>query len=302
MDIPNSKELIATLRRKAKIAGCRIQTLPIQHKAGVWHQLRIADKRTGPRQGIFILAAGIHATEVAGPLTIYLYFHHILKLVRQAGLQLVCYPLMNPSGFDKDCDPSDYENKELNIDNESGSAGNNDYLRYLLSDGTWTWNMGDQDHSYTEWQWSSHQSLGQKLPAETLVMHKFLQKEKWDYVKVLADIHQDKFTKGTPAGAYHYPYGDLSRYDHIVERIRPHTTVLANYDFRFSRKNPDAVVRSDKNGYIVHHDGGLGDLACRQGVPHALTIETTGATELNTAIKVNLIWIEELIKLGCLEK
>lgn len=319
MRSPNSKELLASLIEKAMAAGCHVEIYPIQHKAGVWHQVRIADTRTRTRQGIFLLTAGIHGTEVVGPLTIYRYFNQILEMTRNAGLQLVCYPLMNPSGFDNGTD--------RNIDNDGGDDGtgkpngNNDYARVKLFDGRWTWNLGSQDHSYREWRWSSHPSLKQRLPAETLVMHRFLKKERWKDVKILADLHGDNLTKDAPAGTYYYSYGLLildqptqyamvepprHRYSHITDRIRSlgedKVKLLANYDFRFNRDNPDEIVRSDENGNIVFHDGTLSDLAYRLGVRHALTIETTGATDLAIAIGVNLIWIEELIKLGRLEK
>ena len=284
---PTATRLLNDIIRQAKSFGCGVKIEMIKHEARSWPCVRIADKRLGLNRGIFLLTAGIHGTEVSGPLTIHQHLPEILACARVAGLQLICYPLMNPSGYDN--------NTDRNIDGDGGSAGNNNFLRHRLPDGTWTWNMlGDS----TFWEWSSDPEIGERLPAETAVMHQFLRDEDWQNMKVALDMHQDNLTTGLPVGAYQYLFGDVSRYNGIIEQVRTLTTVLGNYDFRFNRDNPNDVVHSDKNGCIVQHDGSLSDLACHYGVPYALTVETSGITPIEIAIEVNMTWIRGLCELA----
>jgi hypothetical protein len=278
--------------RQATSSGCSVAIEMIMHKAGAYPLVRITDRHPSRnRGGIFLLTAGIHGTEVAGPLTIQNRFAEIIELTRKVGLQLVCYPLMNPSGYDNGTD--------RNIDGDGGDAGNNDFLRFLLENGVWTWQPpADQSVKIEKWCWSSEPEVGERQPAETALMHKFLRNEDWQNMKVALDIHQDNLTQGLPDGAYQYPFGDVSRYNGIINQVRTLTTVLGDYDFRFNRDNPNDVVRSDQNGCIVQHDGSLSDLAYHYKVPYALTIETVGATPLQTAIEVNMIWIRGLCELA----
>ena len=282
---PTARDFLYELIRLALSFGCGIEARPIHHEAGTWSQLRIVDNYPGLDKGIFLLTAGIHGTEITGPLTIIQRFAGIIASTRAAGLRLVCYPLMNPSGWDN--------GTERNIDSGGGEVWNNDYLRYQMFNGVWT-SSPPGGHSYKRWLWSSDPIVGERQPAETRVMHGFLRNEDWPNIRVALDLHQDNLTQGTPAGAYYYSFGDSSQYSNIIAQIRRLTTVLGDYDFRFDRDKPDNVVRSDQNGCIVFHDGTLSDLAHQIGVPHALTIEATGATELQTAIEINMTWIRGL--------
>lgn len=289
---PEATQLLYRINRQAVHFGCKVKIEMVRHKAGAWPFVRIADARPGLNNGILLLTTGIHGTEVVGPFTIRDRFAEILACARVAGLQLILYPLVNSSGWDKDTD--------LNIDGDGGDAEcNNNFLSYRLPDGTWIWKLPDNYDGPWWWEWSSDPAVGQRLPAEIALMHQFLKEEDWPNVKITLDIHQDNLTPGAPAGAYQYPFGDVSRYNGIIEQIRPLVTILGNYDFRFNRNDPNDVARSDHNGCITNfHDGSLSDLAHRIGVPHALTIETTGATPLQTAIEVNMTWIRGLCKLA----
>jgi hypothetical protein len=287
-DRPTAHELLRDLVRWAVGNVCRREIKTIAHKNGYYPLVRIFDEEYGLDNGIFLLTAGIHGTEIAGPLTIHRYFDKILELTRAAGLKLVCYPLMNPSGYDNGTD--------RNPDNPDLS--NNDYLRYQGFDGTLTWKMTKGD-PYKQWLWSSDPLVNQRLPAETMVMHEYLKREDWPNIKVALDIHQDYLSPDLPAGAYHYPFNDVSRYTDIIEQIRGLTTVLGNHKFGYDRNDPNAFILSDKDGCIPYfHDGSMSDLAHRLNVPDALTIETTGKTPLETAIEINMTWIRELCKLA----
>src|SRR3989344_1993802 len=245
---PTAKQLLTSLFLQAKACGCKTEIIPIWHETKIGIQLRIADQQPGLDKGTFLLTAGIHGTEVAGPLTIYNHFPEILKMTRAAELKLVCYPLMNPAGYDNGTDRNPDEPK----------LGNNDFLRYRQFDGTWTWDHPPGGCANGGWLWSSDPVVGIQLPAETLVMHEFLKQEDWANIKVALDIHQDYLTPDLPDGAYHYTFNDVSRYEGIIDNIGELTTVLGNHKFGYDRDNPEAFVLSDKNGCIPYfHDGSL---------------------------------------------
>lgn len=292
---PKARELQTSLFKQAMSYGCEITGCVIKHAGEKHTQVRIIDEYPNLDNGIFLLTAGIHGTEIVGPLMIQQRFAGIIASTRAAGLRLVCYPLMNPSGYDNGTD--------RNIDKDGGShnSGNNDFLRYQMFDGSWTWKPPG-GHSYKRWCWSSNPDVGERQPAETAVMHQMLKGEDWPNIKVALDIHQDNLTPNLPPGAYQYVFGDLLRYHSIIDKIRTLVPVLADMEFDFDRNNPNNTVRSDKNGCIQFHDGTLSDLAHRIGVPHALTIETTGATELQMAMEVNMTWIRSLCHLASQEK
>ena len=54
-------------------------------------------------------------------------------------------------------------------------------------------------------------------------------------------------------------------------------------------------MRTDREGFIVRHDGTFGDLMHRLGVAYSVTAETTGKTPIDTACRVNWLWIKGLI-------
>jgi hypothetical protein len=56
-------------------------------------------------------------------------------------------------------------------------------------------------------------------------------------------------------------------------------------------------VRSDVNGFIVRYDGTFTDFYHRIGVTHSIATETSGATPVEDACRVNLIWITGVMEL-----
>jgi hypothetical protein len=117
-------------------------------------------------------------------------------------------------------------------------------------------------------------------------------------VRAALDLHQDLLTEAAPPAAYHYAFGDFSRYRAIVEELRAiipifaHTALDAGY-----AHSTQPTPTSDADGFILRHDGSLSDLFHRLGAEHSITAETTGATPLDLACRVNLIWIRGLIEL-----
>ena len=59
-----------------------------------------------------------------------------------------------------------------------------------------------------------------------------------------------------------------------------------------------SAMRTNREGFIVRHDGTLGDLLYRLGVKYSVTPETTCKTPLDKACRVNWLWIKGLIDLA----
>jgi hypothetical protein len=123
------------------------------------------------------------------------------------------------------------------------------------------------------------------------------------------DLHQDLVTDGLGPCAYHYAFGDLSRYDGIVARLREVVPPLAGFDMdagfgeqiddqgRLLPKTSAAPVRSDSNGFIVRYDGSFSDFYHRVGAAHSIATETSGATPVAQACLVNMIWMTGVMEL-----
>jgi hypothetical protein len=289
---PHVWAVINRMIGEASDHGMRAAFEPLTYAAGRWPLIRLEDTTLPPEASILLVTAGIHGEEIAGPMTFHHRFREIVGAARAAGLRLVAYPLMNPSGFER--------GKRYNADVPVDAAdylGNNDYLRYHLKGGGWIWDLRDE-REMTEWAWSSEDCLAIDLPVETRAMHGFLAREDWPHVAAAVDLHQDYLSPIEGPGAYHYGYGDLGRFRGIVERVGAIVPVLASRAFGIQPGHPEGAAATDADGFIVRHDGSLSDLWHRLGVPHAVTVETTGATPIEKAIEVNLEWIRSLCRLA----
>ena len=289
-------EYIKTLCQRARgIKSIKVDSYKLVYKKGRFDFLRLASKDIKPKDNILFITAGIHGEETAGPLTILNHLREIFSYARKNKVKLIIYPLCNPSGFT--------QMTRYNIDEDEGELGNNDFLRYEMADGTMKDDIKNSNN-YKAWYWSSQ--ISKKLPLETKMMQRLLKKEPLSQVRAFLDIHQDYISNSAPA-AYHYSFGKLGVYKKIINQIKKVVPLYKNkmIDAGFceiekdgSRSHSiDKAELSDKNGFVVRHDGTLPDLFYRLGVPYSLTIETMGATPLDKASKINMIWIKGLIDL-----
>jgi len=269
-----------------------IEKYSLKYKAGTFPYWKIKSKDIKSKDKIFLIRAGIHGEEIAGPLTILNNISRILDMGKKFGIKFIIYPLDNPSGFTK--------GRRYNIDNNKGEAGNNDYVRYQLKNGKLSDELKNI-RDYKKWYWSSAKT--KKLPLENKLSQQLLKKDPLKQVVVFLDLHQDYITKGVPALAYHYSFGDLKKYHNIVKKIvkiiplYKNTAIGAGFNMVLNSKGEavqtvdESAPTSDKNGFVVRHDGSLGDLMYRLGVKNNVTVETTGITPMKKAIDVNMIWI-----------
>lgn len=294
-----TQRLVQSFKKRNDVS---IQTYPLEYKKGTYDFLKITSKDIGPEDPVLLIRAGIHGDETSGPITIERHGDEIFNYAHNKGVKVVLYPLGNPSGF--------YAGLRYNIDNDKGDSGNNDFLRYELEDGTIKDDIGEGKTPFKRFMWASDPSLGIHLPLETELMHKLLKEDPLPQVKGSADLHQDFLTPNAPPAAYQYPVGNIESYKPIIEEVSKICPIFRNqyigagFGVQIDENgnvagNPSEseAMKSDEDGSIVRHDGTLGDLLYRLGVPYNITPETTGATPLHIACEVNLLWIKGLIDL-----
>ena len=273
-----------------KLAGqrsdIRLERHRLKHQNAGYDFFRIVSRGAKPNDRFMLIRAGIHGDEVAGPLTIIRYFNRIFDYAHKRGINLIVYPLGNPAGFDA--------RQRYNTDDREGAGFNNDFVRYELENGDRVDDIG-RSARFKRWYWSSDYRLDLKLPAETLLMHDLLRRDPLEAIVATLDLHQDTISRIDLAAAYHYGFGDLSIYDRIVDAIHKTVPVLAN---KMISAGQSSGMRTNREGFIVRHDGTLGDLMYRLGVRYPVTVETTGKTPLDTACRVNWLWIKGLIDLA----
>ena len=272
---------LAAARRDIQIKSQRLK-----HRTSGYDFFRIASRDIKQNDKIMLIRAGIHGDEAAGPLTIIQYFNRIFDYAHKRGVKLIIYPLGNPAGYDA--------KQRYNTDYREGSGANNDFVLYELENGKLLDDIG-RGAKFKRWYWSSDRRLNHELPTETLLMHELLKRDPLESIVASLDLHQDYISPINRAASYHYAFGDLSVYGRIVEAINKTVPVIAN---KMISAGQSRSMRTNKEGFIVRHDGTLGDLLYRLGVKYSVTPETTGKTPLDRACLVNWLWIKGLIDLS----
>lgn len=272
----------------------------LDYRAGSWDFLRIASRDIGPDDRVMVIRGTIHGDEIAGALTVLNHLDEIVDHAHDRGVRLVIYPLGNPSGWDLGI--------RYNADHHMGE-GNNDFLRYVTADGEVRSDL-QSGGSFERWLMSDDPSLGIDLPLETRMMLDLVRTDPNDQVVAAFDLHQDYVTDGLAPCTYQYAFGDLDRYDEIVSRVHEVVPPLADFDMaggfgeqideqgNVLPRDPDNAVRSDARGFIVRYDGTFSDYYQRIGVPHSIATETSGATPMEDACRVNLIWLTGVLDLA----
>jgi len=295
------REYTKALRQKARaIKDVKLNSYKLAYKNGKFDFLRLASKNIKPEDSILLITAGVHGEETGGPLTILNNLKNIFSYARKNKVKLIIYPLCNPSGL--------AQMTRYNIDGDEGDFGNNDYLRYEMADGRMEDDIKDSNN-YKAWHWSSE--ISKKLPLETKIILRLLKKEPLKQIQACLDIHQDYISNATPS-AYHYSFGKLGVYKKIISEIKKIVPIYKNkmIDAGFCETGGegdrldivDKALMSDKNGFVIRHDGTMSDLFYRLGTPFNVTIETMGSTPLKGVMAVNNIWIKGLIDLITYER
>lgn len=272
---------------------------PLTYRAGTWDFVRIVSRDILPEDKVVVVRGTIHGDEIAGALTILNHLDALAEYGHRRGIKFILYPLGNPSGFERGL--------RYNADHHVGE-GNNDFLRYVMEDGSLEADLG-AGKPFRSWMMADDPALGLHLPAETRLMLELVRRDPRPQIVAAFDLHQDVVTPGLPACAYHYAFGDLGRYSAIVARIAEVVPLLADYDMaggfgeqidengNLVERRYERAVRSDAGGFLVRYDGSFSDFYQRIGVEHSIAVETTGATPIEDACLVNWIWLTGVIDL-----
>ena len=297
-------ELINSLQNRNDVVFEKVGVLKYLTKSGekYYDYCKISSANITESDKILLIRAGIHGDETPGPFAIMERVSEIFDYAHGRGVKLIVFPLDNPSGFEA--------GTRYNIEGDSGDAGNNDFLRYILADGSITDDLG-VGSDFKEWKWSSDPALGVKLPAETAALHLELKKLPLNQIVGVLDLHADNFINAPYF--YQYGFGDTGVYRDIVRKIHAVIPVLANEyidsgylnkpDYRPEQIKDGEIVedpfapKSDADGFIRRHDGTLPDLFYRLGAKYCITVEVTGDVDRNLAEEANLGWIKGLIDL-----
>lgn len=300
-------------RRLAGTPGCRVETV-----AQLDYRIDAAIKRfeyvTLRSHGLerfhrwLLVRAGIHGNEIAPCYSVLRHARRWFELAHGAGVGLVICPLDNPSGFEGAT--------RYNAENDRGSAGNNDFLRYELAHGILVDDLGDgfvpgtgEPFDVVRCHWSSAPELGLALPQETRVLHDLLRTLPLASLGAVIDLHQDNYLS-RPA-TYAFSGDETARYREVCAELRTFTEVLHSIEIedpalRYAGYEKEVFPVggcssllyeqiADPHGFVRHHDGSLGDLMFRIGVPHALTIETASVMPQEAVDRVCDIWIAHCI-------
>jgi hypothetical protein len=275
------------INKIAKVLSSRhdvtIKEYPLHYKAWIFSLLKIQSKKIISKDKIILITSWIHGEEIAGPLSLLTYINKIIDFIHDHGYKVIIYPLNNPSGFQ--------QWTRYNIDGDRWSCGNNDFLRYELSNGKLVDELPN-DGKFKKRYRSSDAKLKQKLPLETILLHKLLKQDPLKQIVANIDLHQDYITPKIWAATHFYSFNNI--YQSIITTIKKYIPVLTNKIISAGQRGG---TKSDAYGCIIRHDGAINDLFNRLGVKHTITIETTGKTPLSLAKKINRFWIQWLVLL-----
>lgn len=305
--LPNYREFKAEMKRVVDgRSDVRLDvTTRLRHTIGgkrrAFDSLKISSRDIKKDDPVMLIRAGIHGNEIHGPMTLFHHLDQIFEWAHGMGVKLVVFPLDNPSGYEI--------GERYNADGDEGSAGNNDFLRYRLKDGSIVDDLKG-GNEFAEWYWSSDPALNVHLPQETRNLHRELKRLPLSQVRAVLDLHADNYLKG--AYTYYYAFGDTSIYRPIIEFIQQRVPVLANVEVNSGFRNrsedaADCVVdgkvvsdtakpKTDDFGAIIRHDGSISDLFDRLGVEHSIAVEATAEVNPEDADWINLAWIYGLIE------
>lgn len=285
------------------IPAVSVTTHQLKYDTNQTYQFIRAAHNFLPGDKIVAIGAELHASEIAGLITLLTEALSIFSYAADRKVKLLIYPLRNPSGLNRVCRYPDREDHCSNILGDTGSEGygNGDFIRYRLADGSLVDDLGSS-RAYVDWAWSSD-IPGVRLPLETALMQQILRKDLAAIDRVgariicVADLHQDM--KTTIPGAYYYPLeDDQSPYLPVIDAIEKlGIPILTNYSTDAGFLNGKLML-TNHTGAIVRYDGSWPDLMSKLGVPYCVTTETTGSTPLGLAVKVNRLWINHLIDLA----
>ncbi len=275
------------LNDKAKALGLEVQTIgkvtyEVASEAVSYPLIKLV---LGPESArVLLIDAGIHGEEIAGPLSLLEYLEEIVAYAKERGVGLIIYPCINPSAFDA-----------KNRYNRKGEMVENDFLRYVRDHAL----IGDLRKSadHDSWVWSSDPLLNLQLSEEMRLFHQEFKRLPLKSVLGHVDLHQDYYREDV--ASYFYVFGTGEEYAQLAKESDRLVPLLRGTPINSGYKKcpPEEMPHTDEHGLVRRHDGSIADLFHRLGVPYVVTVETTGKTEFEAAMRVNVLWIKGFIDL-----
>lgn len=264
--------------------------------------LRIASRDIARRDKILLITTGMHGDEANGPLFLLRRINWILNAAHKAGVKVIIYPLINPSGFELGTHYNLLGDAKL-------QRGNNDFLVFRDRKGDIVYDLGTRDTAEL-WFLSSDRRLRLRLPPEARLMHRLLENDFWTYHRQIIgalDLHEgkddDDLRLKVPVGAFYYAFVK-HRFRTIIRNIaRAGIPVLRNkmvsdgYERSSDGYKLIRVMKTDNEGCVRHYDGSLTEYLWRLKVPYAACPDTVTGLSRRKTMQLYAIWVKGMIDL-----
>jgi len=227
-----------------------------------------------------LITSGFHGEEFNGPISLVKILPLAASYARRKKVNLLVYPCVNPSGFDK--------RERYNLSNEKL---NNHFLVYKNSHGKRILILKRRE-KFAKFE------LEQSPAKEVRCLQTDLKKRgllRFPPAVVL-DIHQDD-ELGKLGDFYVYIFNQHNLYKKIMKETEKYGRVARRIKSRNLHKIGDVMDSIDKDGFLIQHDGTLTDMFYRLGTPFSVTIETNNRAPLSRVKQINLLWIKRMIDL-----
>jgi hypothetical protein len=294
----------SALRHKAALLDVDFTTKNLRYKEKSYKSIKLTYNDENPY--LYLLTAGFHGNEIAGPLTILDRLEKIVEKAKEKDVGLIIYPCINPSGFDI--------RTRYNISDNGRDIANNDFIRYVVNHKIVDDLMNKKKSD--DWFLSSDKLFNKRFPPETNYMQEEMEKIHWKRVLVALDLHQhviDEKDIIKHACTYTYVFSEPEKYASIIKKIENIAPLLKNtlVDKGYIKISQDEeglleqeIVDDDSNkvytdeyGTIYRHDGTISALADLKKVKDVVAVETTSEVPLDKSIDVNMAWYEGLMDL-----
>ncbi len=225
-----------------------------------------------------LITTGFHGEEFNGPISLLEIIDVVADIAKKARLRIVIYICVNPSGFDL--------HQRYNA---SGEKQNNDFMRYVIKGGKLV-GMLKKGEPYMAI------NIIDSPAREVRLLKRDALKYFSPVPRGVLDIHQQEGHLKN-GDVFAYIFNRRPVYLRIMKKISRIAKIAKN-DPTFTWEGRRKVYyRIDENGFIFLHDGSITDMFYRLGSKFVVTSETKTTMSLADVCAVNLIWIEELIKL-----
>jgi len=268
------QELIRGFRDK----GCELEsygTVKETVKGSVRHYRLYKTVINPQHQKNLLITSGFHGEEFNGPTSLLGIFDEMIAYANKMRVRLIIYPCINPSGFDL--------HKRYNASNEKF---NNDFLRYEIEKDKWVGTLLKTSESF----------LGYKIVDSPAKEVRLLKQDvlKYPVPHGVLDIHQDRLKTGN---FYAYILNRRPTYLKIMNKLEKITAIAKNVPAMNFEDGRKVYYKIDKDGFIMIHDGTITDMFYRLGSKFVVCAETNTTLPLEKVCQINLVWIQEMIKL-----